>query len=175
MVRVIMPGYAPHLCPCTHPCRGRGVRDDEPGHSSHGSAFDSGMRTRPWEMGDWRSSLSHHRKTRKCRSGSTRATPCCIPSGSRGRALVPVVPEARSRLRDGVLEPRSVRLQLFAMGSPNFDDKEFDRYKVFLKEAVRGRQGHRSVNGCTSRHGRRRPRRELKEGRKVLVEHLQQS
>lgn len=27
------------------------VADDDPGHSSHGSAFDSGMRTRPWVMG----------------------------------------------------------------------------------------------------------------------------
>ena len=29
-------------------CSCLGLADDKPGHSSHGTAFDSGMRTKPW-------------------------------------------------------------------------------------------------------------------------------
>ncbi|MFT3685282.1 MAG: redoxin domain-containing protein [Phycisphaerales bacterium] len=31
-------------------CAQMGLADDKPGHSSHGSAFDTGMRQRPWHM-----------------------------------------------------------------------------------------------------------------------------
>jgi len=113
--------------------------DDEPGHSTHGSAFDSGMRTKPWIMpgiGD---------------------TPMPITSKN---------PEVQKWFNQGVAllhsfwfeeAERSFRWCLkldpdcamaywglarcgfnwFTIGSPNYDDKQWDRYKTFLKEAVR--------------------------------------
>ena len=113
--------------------------DDDAGHSSHGSAFDSGMRTRPWVMegvGDAPFPI-------------TSKNPEVQKWFNQGNALLHSFwfEEAERSFRWCLkLDPDCAMaywslarcgFNWFAMGAPNFDDKEFDRYKVFLKEAGR--------------------------------------
>ena len=113
--------------------------DDEPGHSKHGSAFDSGMRTKPWVM-----------------KGIGEAP---FPISSRNQEVQQWFDQGNVLLHSFWFEEaeRSFRWCLkldpdcamaywslarcgfnwFSMGAPNFDDKNFDRFKVFLKEAVK--------------------------------------
>lgn len=115
------------------------LADDTPGHSSHGSAFDSGMRTKPWVIkgiGD---------------------TP--FPITSKGPEVQKWFDQGNALLHSFWFEEaeRSFRWCLkldpenpmaywslarcgfnwFTVGVPNYDDKNFDRYKAFLSEAVR--------------------------------------
>ncbi|MBL8066354.1 MAG: redoxin domain-containing protein [Chthonomonadaceae bacterium] len=116
--------------------------DDEYGHSKHGSAFDSGMRTRPWDM-----------------TGIGNAP---FPITSKNPEVQKWFDQGNALLHSFWFEEaeRSFRWCLkldpdcamaywslarcgfnwFSMGSPSFDDKEFDRYKTFLKEAVRRKE-----------------------------------
>ncbi|WP_309711516.1 hypothetical protein, partial [Armatimonas sp.] len=113
--------------------------DDAPGHSKHGSAFDSGMRTKPWVIkgiGD---------------------TPFPITTKNseaqkwfnQGNALLHSFwfEEAERSFRwCHKLDPDNAMVywslarcgfNWFTIGAPNYDDKNFDRSKVFLSEAVR--------------------------------------
>lgn len=113
--------------------------DDDYGHSKHGSAFDSGMRTKPWAM-----------------SGIGNAP---FPVTSKNPEVQKWLDQGNALLHSFWFEEaeRSFRWCLkldpdcamaywslarcgfnwFSMGAPDFDAKDFDRYKVFLKEAVR--------------------------------------
>ncbi len=115
------------------------LADDEPGHSKHGSAFDSGMRTRPWVMkGIGNSPLP-----------ITTKNPEVQKWFDQGNALLHSFwfEEAERSFRWCLkLEPENAMaywslarsgFNWFTIGAPNFDDKQFERYKVFLKEAVR--------------------------------------
>lgn len=61
----------------------------------------------------------------------------------------------------------------FAMGAPNFDDKDFDRYKAFLKEAVRREDKVSDRERMYIEAWAQATAPGVKEGRKVLVAQLQ--
>ena len=113
--------------------------DDAPGHSKHGSAFDSGMRTKPWAIhgiGDAPFPI-------------TTKNPEAQKWFNQGNALLHSFwfEEAERSFRWCLkLDPESPMaywslarcgFNWFTVGSPNYDDKNFDRYKAFLSEAVR--------------------------------------
>jgi peroxiredoxin len=116
-----------------------GSADDAPGHSSHGSAFDSGMRTRPWTI--------------KGIGDTPFPITCKNPEAQKwfdqGNALLHSFwfEEAERSFRWCLkLEPDNAMaywslarcgFNWFTIGAPNYDDKNFDRYKAFLSEAVR--------------------------------------
>ncbi|MBV6457452.1 MAG: hypothetical protein HONBIEJF_00561 [Fimbriimonadaceae bacterium] len=116
-----------------------GLADDDPGHSRHGSAFDSGMRLRPWVM----------EGLGEAPFPITSKNPEVQKWFNQGNALLHSFwfEEAERSFRWCLkLDPDCAMaywslarcgFNWFTMGSPNFDDKEFDRYKVFLREAVR--------------------------------------
>lgn len=113
--------------------------DDEPGHSAHGSAFDSGMRTKPWRM------------------PGIGNTP--FPITSKNKEVQQWFDQGEALLHSFWFEEaeRSFRWCLkldpdcamaywglarcgftwFSMDDGTFDEKEFGRYKTFLKEAVK--------------------------------------
>ena len=115
------------------------LASDEPGHSSHGSAFDSGMRTRPWDI-----------------EGTGKA-PFLITCTDRevqkwfnqGNALLHSFwfEEAERSFRWCLkLDPENAMaywslarcgFNWFTVGTISADDKNFDRYRAFLKEAVK--------------------------------------
>ena len=113
--------------------------DDTPGHSKHGSAFDSGMRTRPWVIngiGDTPFPI-------------TTKSPEVQTWFNQGNALLHSFwfEEAERSFRwSHKLDPDNAMVywslarcgfNWFTIGAPNYDDKNFDRYKAFLSEAVR--------------------------------------
>lgn len=113
--------------------------DDEPGHSSHGSAFDSGMRLKPWPMpgiGDTPFPI-------------TTTNPEVQKWFNQGEALLHSFwfEEAERTFRWCLkLEPGSAMaywglarcgFTWFNLDNGSFNDKEFGRYKTFLKEAVK--------------------------------------
>ncbi|WP_395090026.1 redoxin domain-containing protein [Armatimonas sp.] len=115
------------------------VADDAPGHSKHGSAFDSGMRTRPWVIkgiGDTPFPISTK-------------SPEAQKWFDQGNALLHSFwfEEAERSFRWCLkLEPDNAMtywslarcgFNWFTVGVPNYDDKNFERYKAFLSEAVR--------------------------------------
>ena len=113
--------------------------DDAPGHSSHGSAFDSGMRTKPWVI--------------KGIGDTPFPITCKNPEAQKwfdqGNALLHSFwfEEAERSFRWCLkLEPDNAMaywslarcgFNWFTVGAPSYDDKNFDRYKAFLSEAVR--------------------------------------
>ncbi len=116
-----------------------GFADDAPGHSKHGTAFDSGMRTRPWVIkgiGDTPFPIT-------CKS------PEAQKWFDQGNALLHSFwfEEAERSFRWCLkLEPDNAMaywslarcgFTWFTIGVPNYDDKQYDRYKSFLNEAVR--------------------------------------
>ena len=116
-----------------------GFADDAPGHSSHGSAFDSGMRTRPWVIkgiGDTPFPIS-------AKSPETQKW------FDQGNALLHSFwfEEAERSFRwclkldsDNAMVYWSLArcgFNWFTIGAPQYDNKNFDRYKAFLSEAVR--------------------------------------
>lgn len=114
------------------------VHSQEMGHSKHGSAFDSGMRTRPWRM------------------EGIGSTPFPITSKNKevqawfnqGNALLHSFwfEEAERSFRWCLkLDPdcamaywglSQVGINWFSIGGAGSTSKQFDRYKTFLKEAV---------------------------------------
>lgn len=111
--------------------------DDTPGHSKHGSAFDSGMRTRPWEMpgvGDAPFPI-------------TSSNPEVQKWFNQGNALLHSFwfEEAERSFRWCLkLDPDCAMaywglarcgITWFNITSPSFEGKEFERYMTFLKEA----------------------------------------
>lgn len=113
--------------------------DDAPGHSKHGSAFDSGMRTRPWVIkgiGDTPFPISTK-------------SPEAQKWFNQGNALLHSFwfEEAERSFRwchkldpDNAMAYWSLArcgFNWFTIGAPNYDDKQFDRFKTFLSEAVR--------------------------------------
>lgn len=62
----------------------------------------------------------------------------------------------------------------FSMGSPNFDDKDFDRYKVFLKEAVRRKDKVTERERMYIEAWETATAPDVKEHLKTLNSHLQQ-
>lgn len=115
------------------------LADDEYGHSKHGSAFDSGMRTRPWDMSGVGNApfpiTSKHPEVQKWfNQGNALLHSFWFEEAERSfRWCLKLDPDCAmaywSLARCG--------FNWFSMGAPNFDGKDFDRYKVFLKEAVR--------------------------------------
>ncbi len=111
--------------------------DDVPGHSRHGSAFDSGMRTRPWVI--------------KGIGDTPFPITCKNPEAQKwfdqGNALLHSFwfEEAERSFRwclkldpDNAMAYWSLArcgLNTFGADAPSFDEK--NRYKVFLSEAVR--------------------------------------
>ena len=115
------------------------VADDKPGHSKHGSAFDSGMRTRPWVMkGIGESPFS-----------ITTKNPDVQKWFDQGNALLHSFwfEEAERSFRwCHKLEPENPMhywgmarcgLNWFSIGSTEFDGKDVVRFTTFLKEAVK--------------------------------------
>ncbi len=112
---------------------------DEGGHSSRGSAFDSGMRTRPWLM----------EGIGQAPFPITSKNPEVQKWFDQGNALLHSFwfEEAERSFRWCLkLDPGCAMaywslarcgFNWFTVRPPYFDDKQFDRYKVFLREAVR--------------------------------------
>ncbi|MBL8059848.1 MAG: redoxin domain-containing protein [Chthonomonas sp.] len=115
------------------------VLDDQPGHSKHGSAFDSGMRTKPWEI----------EGVGNAPFPITSKNPEVQKWFNQGNALLHSFwfEEAERSFRWCLkLDPDCAMAYLglamcgfnwFSMETPVFGDKEFGRYKTFLKEAVK--------------------------------------
>jgi len=152
------------------------IADDEPGHSSHGSAFDSGMRTRPWAMNG----------IGEAPFPITSKNPEVQKWFNQGNALLHSFwfEEAERSFRWCLkLDPDCAMaywslarcgFNWFAMGGPNFDDKDFDRYKAFLKEAVRREDKVTDRERMYIEAWAQATAPGVKEGRKLLVERLQQ-
>jgi len=113
--------------------------DDDPGHSEHGSAFDSGMRTRPWVIkgiGDTPFPI-------------TTKSPEAQVWFNQGNALLHSFwfEEAERSFRWCLKLDKDCAmaywglarcgLTWFERGSGHIDDTKFGRYKSFLKEAVK--------------------------------------
>lgn len=115
------------------------IADDAPGHSKHGSAFDSGMRTKPWVI----------KGIGNTPFPITTKNPEVQKWFDQGNALLHSFwfEEAERSFRwCHKLDPDNAMVywslarcgfNWFSIGAPNFDDKRFDRYKTFLNEAVR--------------------------------------
>lgn len=150
--------------------------DDEPGHSSHGSAFDSGMRTRPWAMNGIGSApfpiTSKNPEVQKWfDQGNALLHSFWFEEAERSfRWCLKLDPDCAmaywSLARCG--------FNWFAMGSPNFDDKGFDRYKAFLKEAIRRKDKVSDRERMYIEAWERATAPDVKEHVKVLIEQLQQ-
>ncbi|CAN5488111.1 hypothetical protein BH11ARM1_BH11ARM1_01000 [soil metagenome] len=149
--------------------------DDDPGHSSHGSAFDSGMRTRPWVM----------EGIGNAPFPITTKNPEVQKWFDQGNALLHSFwfEEAERSFRWCIkLDPDCAMaywslarcgFNWFTMNSPNFDDKEFDRYKAFLKEAVRREDKVTDRERMYIEAWKDATAPGAKEGRKILVAELQ--
>ncbi|QYK51999.1 MAG: redoxin domain-containing protein [Fimbriimonadaceae bacterium] len=118
---------------------GIGFADDTPGHSKHGSAYDSGMRTKPWEIagvGDAPFPIST-------------TDPEVQKWFNQGNALLHSFwfEEAERSFRWCLkLDPECAMAYLglarcgftwFSLGSPDIEAKDYDRYREFLKQAVK--------------------------------------
>lgn len=116
-----------------------GFADDDPGHSKHGSAFDSGMRTKPWIMkgiGDTPFPI-------------TTKNPEVQQWFNQGIALLHSFwfEEAERSFRWCLkLDPdcamaywglAACGFNWFSVGAPEYGDEQYGRFKSFLKEAVR--------------------------------------
>jgi len=118
---------------------GSAIADDTPGHSKHGSAYDSGMRTKPWEMPGIGSAPFP----------ITAKDPEVQKWFDQGNALLHSFwfEEAERSFRWCLkLDPECAMaywglarcgFTWFSMGSPSFKGKDFDRYRKFLSEAVK--------------------------------------
>ncbi len=150
--------------------------DDNPGHSSHGPAFDSGMRTRPWVMdgigeAPFPITTSNPEVQKWFNQGNALLHSFWFEEAERSfRWCLKLDPDCAmaywSLARCG--------FNWFAMGAPNFDDKDFDRYKVFLKEAVRREDKVSDRERMYIEAWAQATAPGVKEAHKVLVEHLQQ-
>ncbi len=117
-----------------------GVADDSPGHSAHGSAFDSGMRTKPWLIpGVGNAPFSVSSKNKEVQQWF-----------DQGNALLHSFwfEEAERSFRWCLkLDPDCAMAYLglarcgftwFTLGGGgSYNEKEYGRYKTFLKEAVK--------------------------------------
>lgn len=115
------------------------IADDDPGHSKHGSAFDSGMRTKPWIMPG----------IGEAPMPITSKNPEVQKWFNQGNVLLHSFwfEEAERSFRWCLkLDPDCAMaywglarcgFNWFTIGAPNYDDKQFDRFKTFLKEADR--------------------------------------
>ena len=152
------------------------LANEDPGHSKHGSAFDSGMRTRPWVM----------EGLGEAPFPVTSKNPEVQKWFNQGNALLHSFwfEEAERSFRWCLkLDPDCAMaywslarcgFNWFAMSSPNFDDKEFDRYKVFLKEAVRRKDTVSDRERMYIEAWSKATSPGVKEGHKVLVQQLQE-
>jgi len=115
------------------------LADDNQGHSKHSSAFDSGMRTRPWEING----------IGEAPFLITSKNPEVQKWFNQGNALLHSFwfEEADRSFRWCLkLDPDCAMaywglsrcgFTWFTIGAPSYEDKQFDRYKAFLKEAVK--------------------------------------
>lgn len=149
---------------------------DEPGHSSHGSAFDSGMRTRPWVMdgigeAPFQITSKNPEVQKWFNQGNALLHSFWFEEAERSfRWCLKLDPDCAmaywSLARCG--------FNWFALGAPEYDDKEFGRYKTFLKEAVRREDKVTERERMYIEAWAKATAPGVKEGRKVLVEQLQQ-
>lgn len=113
--------------------------DDDPGHSKHGSAFDSGMRTRPWVMqGIGNAPFPITTKNSEVQKwfdqGNALLHSFWFEEAERSfRWCLKLDPDCAmaywSLARCG--------FNWFTIHGPDYDEKEFGRYRMFLREAVR--------------------------------------
>ena len=120
-------------------CSCLGLADDKPGHSSHGTAFDSGMRTKPWVIpGVGNAPFTITTKYEEVQKWF-----------NQGNALLHSFwfEEAERTFRWCLkLDPDCAMAYLglarcgftwFNLNSGSFNEKDFGRYKTFLSEAVK--------------------------------------
>ncbi len=115
------------------------LADDEPGHSSHGSAFDSGMRLKPWLIpGVGNSPFPISTKNKEVQQwfdqGNALLHSFWFEEAERSfRWCLKLDPEC------GMAYWGLARCGFtwFNLDNGTFNDKEFGRYKTFLKEAVK--------------------------------------
>lgn len=151
------------------------MADDSPGHSKHGSAFDSGMRTRPWEMpGIGYSPFP-----------ITSKNPEVQKWFDQGNALLHSFwwEEAERSFRWCIkLDPDCAMaywslarcgFNWFTMSSPNFTDSNFKRYHAFLKEAVKRKHNVPERERMYIEAWEMAVAPDQKEGLKTLNRHLQ--
>ena len=149
---------------------------DDPGHSKHGSAFDSGMRTRPWVMeglGDAPFPI-------------TSKNPEVQKWFNQGNALLHSFwfEEAERSFRWCLkLDPDCAMaywglarcgFNWFTVSGPEYDDKQFGRYKTFLKEAVRRKDKVTERERMYIEAWEKATAPGVKEGAKVIANQLQE-
>ncbi|MBC8063301.1 MAG: redoxin domain-containing protein [Chlorobia bacterium] len=149
---------------------------DDPGHSKHGSAFDSGMRTRPWVM----------EGLGEAPFPITTKNPEVQKWFNQGNALLHSFwfEEAERSFRWCLkLDPDCAMaywslarcgFSWFTVGGPEYDDKEFGRYKTFLKEAVRRKDRVMDRERMYIEAWEKATGPGVKEGPKVLANQLQE-
>ncbi|MBS1714556.1 MAG: redoxin domain-containing protein [Armatimonadetes bacterium] len=149
--------------------------DEDPGHSKHGSAFDSGMRTRPWAM----------KGIGEAPFPVTSKNPEVQMWFDQGNALLHSFwfEEAERSFRWCLkLDPDCAMaywslarcgFNWFTIGGPDYDDKEFGRYKTFLREAVRRKDKVSDRERRYIEAWEKAVAPGVKEGDKVLVGQLQ--
>ena len=118
------------------------VLDDKPGHSKHGSAFDSGMRTKPWEMkgiGDAPFPItSKNPEVQKWfNQGNSLLHSFWFEEAERSfRWCLKLDPDCAMAYWGLAL----CGMNWFSMESPNFQTKELKRFSEFLGEAVKRKE-----------------------------------
>ncbi|MBS1724334.1 MAG: redoxin domain-containing protein [Armatimonadetes bacterium] len=152
------------------------IADDDPGHSSHGSAFDSGMRTRPWVMegigeAPFPITAKNAEVQKWFNQGNALLHSFWFEEAERSfRWCLKLDPDCAmaywSLARCG--------FNWFTLGAPSYDDKEFGRYKAFLKEAVRRKDKVSERERMYIEAWEKAVAPGVKEGDKVLVGQLQE-
>lgn len=148
---------------------------NDPGHSRHGSAFDSGMRTRPWVMegvgqAPFPISSKNPEVQKWFNQGNALLHSFWFEEAERSfRWCLKLDPDCAmaywSLARCG--------FNWFTVGGSDYNDKEFGRYKTFLREAVRRKEQVTDRERMYIEAWAKATAPGVKEGPKVLVEQLQ--
>ncbi len=154
---------------------GAAVAIDDFGHSKHGSAFDSGMRTKPWAINGvgvapFPISTKNPEVQKWFDQGNALLHSFWFEEAERSfRWCLKLDPDCAmaywSLARCG--------FNWFTLGAPAYDDKEFGRYKTFLKEAVRRKDKVTERERMYIEAWERATAPGVKEGKALLVSMLQ--
>jgi len=148
---------------------------EDPGHSRHGTAFDSGMRTKPWEM----KGLGNTPFPITCKNAEVQKW------FDQGNALLHSFwfEEAERSFRWCLkLDPDCAMaywglarcgFNWFSSLVPSLDEKDFGRYRKFLNEAIRRKADVSERERTYIEAWERGFAPEVKERREVLVDELQ--
>lgn len=152
------------------------LADDNFGHSKHGSAFDSGMRTKPWEISGvgvspFPISTKNPEVQKWFDQGNALLHSFWFEEAERSfRWCLKLDPDCAmaywSLARCG--------FNWFTVGAPVYDDKEFGRYKTFLKEAVRRKDKVTERERLYIEAWEKATAPGVKEGKAVMVGQLQE-